>query len=959
MSPEEFPLLVRALEAAGLRSSRTYSQKGKIVIDYTAIDSVVEQIAGVEPRRYDSVYLPDIAQGEEKPLVAAIWTSDGQAPHWDNLAIAMGEITESQSEDRWKRVINSLSLPLTILDAGDNRAYLTFTTFSDNEIKRENIAREEVVPLVLAMQQRAQLFSPAALARLKRGQLSFGDLEHTLALDSFAYLSKQRAVLNEALKSAINAVMQEISTRRRHSEGASNIRHVVSVTIAYLAARILEDKGFFGRDRLPTNDVERLLYEVTQKTNGFFAQTFQENLDHLPPLYQQILARYLGHQVSFALINHHDVGLLYEELNNLLWPWLGRVGISGEALPPQLQQHYTPIGIAHQMLAHLPLERIAPEERIIYDPAAGSGTLLLAATLRLAQMRDMTQHHDARTMLANAVMGNDRDPWARLMTELRYRLIDQVMGANDLLLAPKHFTNFRYEEDPAWDMPRRPRVIVANPPYAVVEKKQTAVRFLKLALSKLNDKDQFAFVLPQILFTSDRYAWPTVRTLFAEECQIFDTWLLPEGVVGLRARQSVSVIIGQKGGNRQHYSIARRVISSAESERIQTKGFLGEAWIAQLPQGASAWQECIAPGISIGAPTVTLSSLFEVHSGVRIKTNLLYFANPPADMPFQAYWKFAWKRPDTLLADPRFIPDQERFIPYTKEFLLRPMFSNEHVFRNSCKILVSRNTNWNADEPMPVRMDLTGLCPNDGGYCVIPFSNYKLDSGVFPAGWHDLTDEERLFWCLGILRSDIGQDLSMRHRSPRSITKPQLQQFPLPRQVDPKIIELVRSALLAEQKEEVVLRGAHGRHEALHRERWPLLNRLVQEAYQIEHYIPGQRTGASPSATGWKSEVNEPSIPVTARVTEVDLLKNRVRLVLDSLTEEAQEGWITLPQNLPGWALEGVMFSARVSKSIQALEDLDQRPWALHHLQHRSRAYMSLRQLQEYFLNRERQNYGD
>jgi type I restriction-modification system DNA methylase subunit len=44
------------------------------------------------------------------------------------------------------------------------------------------------------------------------------------------------------------------------------------------------------------------------------------------------------------------------------------------------------------MLELLPLERLHPEERIIFDPAAGSGSLLLAATSRLAGVSDIPEN---------------------------------------------------------------------------------------------------------------------------------------------------------------------------------------------------------------------------------------------------------------------------------------------------------------------------------------------------------------------------------------------------------------------------------------------------------------------------------------------------------------------------------------------------------------------------------------
>ena len=86
------------------------------------------------------------------------------------------------------------------------------------------------------------------------------------------------------------------------------------------------------------------------------------------------------------MIIDRDLGLLYEGAIKELPSY-----IEGEK-STDLQRHYTPVAIAGTMLELLPLERLHPEERIIFDPAAGSGSLLLAATSRLAGVSDIPEN---------------------------------------------------------------------------------------------------------------------------------------------------------------------------------------------------------------------------------------------------------------------------------------------------------------------------------------------------------------------------------------------------------------------------------------------------------------------------------------------------------------------------------------------------------------------------------------
>ncbi|MEO3705130.1 hypothetical protein [Trichormus azollae] len=56
---------------------------------------------------------------------------------------------------------------------------------------------------------------------------------------------------------------------------------------------------------------------------------------------------------------------------------------------------------------------------MIVDPAAGSGSLLLAATSRLVGLSDIPENLEGgKSYLANNVVGNDLDQYAYLVTEL-------------------------------------------------------------------------------------------------------------------------------------------------------------------------------------------------------------------------------------------------------------------------------------------------------------------------------------------------------------------------------------------------------------------------------------------------------------------------------------------------------------------------------------------------------------
>ncbi|MFN9858322.1 MAG: N-6 DNA methylase, partial [Pseudanabaena sp.] len=161
------------------------------------------------------------------------------------------------------------------------------------------------------------------------------------------------------------------------------------------------------------------------------------------------------------------------------------------------------MAIAERMLEALPLERLRPSERVIFDPAAGSGSLLLAATSRLAGMTDITSE-ERNSYLRTNVIGNDLDPYASWIAQLRYFLASESLGSanepcqiSEVLPFPEHFTRFDYNDLQLESFTVKPRVIIANPPFEEKGNVQEAAKFVEKAISLMEEKSQFAFVLPQ------------------------------------------------------------------------------------------------------------------------------------------------------------------------------------------------------------------------------------------------------------------------------------------------------------------------------------------------------------------------------------------------------------------------------------------------------------------------------
>jgi hypothetical protein len=201
-----------------------------------------------------------------------------------------------------------------------------------------------------------------------------------------------------------------------------------------------------------------------------------------------------------------------------------------------------------------------------------------------------------------------------------------------------------------------------------------------------------------------------------------------------------------------------------------------------------------------------------------------------------------------------------------------------------------------------------------------------------PQNWDSLSLEDKRLWLLGILASEIGADLSMSGRGNVTLTEKNLCQFPLPIEIDRKIIDITRQIVRRDQS-----RIDLPRPDPLFEE----LNSVVAESYGNPKFIKLQRTGLSPELQEWQLEQKKTTLTVTGQVLRFSQERSKVLLRLSGLLDDNEEAWVSLPQELPGWALDGTVFEAQLSEDIETFQELAQRPWALRKFRHTSYPYLS------------------
>lgn len=902
-------------------------------LDYVV--ETAERVWQMQPHR--NVRIP--VAGNDPVAVNGIWTDYGLRPSATNLAF-MVQAVPPQEMNQWKRWLRDWPVRAGLLVSDEMyllQYYEPSGKLEELEIEPDSLAVELTAP-------RSRLFTPKALAEFRTGQLSLADLEESISENSFSFILRQRAELDKAFQEAIRGALEEIGVpnQRTHPQGFISSRgeiagHTIRVAIAYLAARILEDKGFFG-SLIPTYDPRTLLEGTVSRANGFFKKALEESIPHLGDQVLQHLAANLGSRVSFALIDHKDVGLLYERAIKELPRDIGGTAWS------DLQRHYTPVAIAERMLELLPLERLRPEDRVIFDPAAGSGSLLLATTSRLAGMSDIPEDINERnSYLAQHVAGNDLDQYADLITQLRYTLARESLGEAVTFPFPYHFSHQDYNKLNRENMGIKPRVVVANPPFAEDGNTQRAAKFIERALSWLEEDAQFAFILPQSFLTGSTHGIPNTRRLITENCQIFEVWQCPEKAIGIDAEQAVCIVLGQVGKPKIIIPSAARAVFSRRKDTVSNicnNGFLGNQWITR--PNSDNWEFFTAPPVSIQIPTIPLGNLFFVFNGVNPGQNYKPVSECPPNTECKLNWRMKWRNSNRIWADPDRVSEKERWIRYGKEFLHRAVLNNSHLF-DLPKILVGRKVNRGSLYPLAAQLDTTGLCPDNNIFCVLPAkeagkSTEAFGNRDFLEEWNTLSYEEQRLWLLGILASKIVNALSLIGRKTHEITSYELCKLLLPQKIDWRIIKITRQIVERDQQRLEIPEPDNLRRQ---------LDEIVEESYGNPHWIEIKRTGEPPELELWKSERTKPTFTVRGQVLEVSEDNSQIHLYLSGLLDDNRADWMPILPEMPGWALDGTVFKAELSQDVETFQELAKRPWAIRQFRHTPRPYLTDDELRE------------
>jgi predicted RNA methylase len=448
-------------------------------------------------------------------------------------------------------------------------------------------------------------------------------------------------------------------------------------------------------------------------------------------------------------------GVNYEGLDPSVVSEVYETAVVSQSDRLRLGIFYTPPELARQIALHVPFEAIPPDERVVLDPACGSGTLLLAAYDRLQALApaawDLQETHN---YLVSHLTGYDMDQFAVEIAKLSL-----------LLHALPEGNSWRIEQHDTLrsrgPTTMRPSVVVSNPPWRDERSRQGVRRqladdFLERMLELVKPGGFLAVVLPVGWLTSA--STKRTRQFMRERTDVFEVWRLPEDTFGSSAIAPCVLLAQVKQPSGRPW-VYRRVLSSQRLNRFFETGTADEHYLAQVTNGLRADSLLRGP---LDSARAQLSELPKLRSVATVQNGPV--PEPPVK-EVGGEGDFLWLRRAT---------DLPAFAEPPLSALTRVRFPDDFhragthdgsVFRRP-KLLVSAKRSPENPWRLKVGIDHRGIIPRESLYMIIPASD----------------DEDRLYALLALLSSAVASCWIDSYETKMAIDARLLGDMPVPRQ---------------------------------------------------------------------------------------------------------------------------------------------------------------------------------
>ena len=818
---------------------------------------------GYSADNIESEYLFTVRNGHAKTYRADLVAFADTKKHDLETACVVADVVEHPSESRERlELLRILATPFAFMLEPEHVSIWpvgpTLPRHPAEEVPYQDLPQY--------LSRREDLFSASSALRAKQAGMQLNIF--SIAPGLLQYARKvTRTVLVDQFRLALIPAGHELGSRDPALQTVLT-RYAVRV----LAAAVLEDKEALGSGR--AESAIALLQKARTRFGAFFSDSDYRRLGE--PIAERLLND-LREGVTFRSFASEDLGHFYE------------YALSDEKKRRALGIYYTPHTIAKRILDALPIEKLAPGRRSVFDGTCGSGSLLLAAYKRLADLLPAGSGTDARhSYLVRMIEGLDKDDFATDLTKLALFLTDLPAG-----------DGWRVNTGDFQDREIRKGgygIVVANPPFIfdrgqAQANQELANRMLSRYLDCMADDGLLGIIMPESFAVSN--AGRDARKKLLNTCKVIELWHLPERVFADSATATVVVLA------------ERRTQVGSEAVRVIRVGPLKQAREAFEHRGepevvfvedAKTWMadgehrltnSPVSPALTQLEKAPMLRQVADSANGIIPggRANLARVASagfrPWLDgakriRPFHVSWNEQ---------DIRYIewPGKLRW-PRTQ---LRAIFETPNA-----KVLVNANRNSASPWRISAAIDRVGLFPSQGVHLIYPKK-----------------DEISLEELAAILNSSVANAWLDSRTRMRWINQQVLEDLPMPRLTEAQRKEIIRLVQEAEAAPLFQFDSLFGP-----------IDDLITAGYGLDlearKFLRDfmYKSGRGPFSKPTPEDDRLPMLSVSGHVLAVSAGDRSVRLWIRGITSD--DGTVVpIPPGMPGWALEqGVSFQAEMPR---------------------------------------------
>jgi len=747
-------------------------------------------------------------------------------------------------------------------------------------------------------------FSPRRLERAKLipEQLTIFDIAPDLIEQAIKIANKE---LVDRFEKGVLEVMQSTDNRYKQS--------VINAAIAILSARIL-------RDRLKKDWPLTSAVELLNTADMFLPDYFNVPpgiASRLDPIVNRLHSAFDFSQVSLDM-----VGKFYAS------------AFVTKELRDQWGIHYTPSILAKTLFRRMPIEELAPDNRILADPTCGSGSLLVAGYERLANAAYLSIPQDERHQrLVGSIFGNDRDEFAARIARMTLMLFHPP-HKNNWTVTRLDAESEQFEKDWVKQIKKRPSIIVANPPFGGKDgstpqrtkprtrhQRDRSALILNRCLDILPEGGLLGIILTETIL--DQLLEKSTRHRIVQRFTVLEQWDIPVGKKGWFEnvnRPAMAWVLRKSAPLSKMVYI--RCLSDVPSPGRQAH-----------PNGTIMIDVTNPPDNLV--PTVFEDILSKIETSPnRIENYYIAMNGLQAKKPKVTEGKLQqshpWSGTNVRGTDPYtdFTDGSRGWLELLDDNLREGRLRKnlrKYLDKNEPLIMLRANRNVPLSKYRWSSIALVDV-PESSRKAVAPSENYHV---TFSKSKSDTCKKKYIYALWTILNHPLASLwFHERLRGPK-IPIPKYKKFPLPKDwneenirvlssIAKELIDTKRKALLEPQDSSKIIEMVnkineliYGMYEINKSERRRIEEWFGKKQQPLLEGISQRKTSAKAPAEVIGIKYEAPEWETTCETLEVRFKDNLIRLAIDGLTDYSEDVasdedgiWIHIIPAMPGWLME-------------------------------------------------------